>query len=60
MIEVATPPADDLALTLVHLLSKIEVQPEKQTILLEELIPYLVARDHKILAYGYDAGRASA
>lgn len=64
MTENTTPPPvaqeDNLAADLVNMLSKAEIPQEKQQLLLNELVPYLVERDHKILMHGIDTGRASA
>lgn len=64
MIENATPPPvpqeDNLATDLLSMLSKADIPQEKQQKLLDELVPYLVERDHKILMHGVDTGRASA
>lgn len=63
MIENATPPPvpqkDNLAADLLSMLSKADIPQEKQQKLLDELVPYLVERDHKILMHGVDTGRAS-
>lgn len=64
MTENATPPPvpqeDNLAQDLLNMLSKAGIPQEQQQKLLDELIPYLVERDHKILMHGIDTGRASA
>lgn len=64
MIENATPPPvpkeDNLAADLLNMLSKAGVPQEQQQKLLDELVPYLVERDHKILMHGIDTGRANA
>lgn len=64
MTENATPPPvpqeDNLAADLLSMLSKAELTPVQQQNLMNELVPYLVERDHKILMHGIDTGRASA
>lgn len=54
------PQEDNLAADLVSMLSKLGMTPGQQQKLLDELVPYLVDRDHKILMHGIDTGRASA
>lgn len=57
-----TPPVpqeDNLAQDLVNMLTKLGMTPMQQEKLLNELVPYIVERDHKILSHGYQSGRAS-
>lgn len=63
MTEATTPPVpqeDNLAQDLVNMLTKLGMTPGQQQKLLDELVPYIVERDHKILTHGYQSGRASA
>lgn len=54
------PQKDNLANDLITIVKPLPISQELKNALLEQLVMYIVERDHKVLTHGYDAGRASA